>query len=160
MPDSPIAHGSSEPLASQPCSKPATYIDFVNPLLWMLFTNLAFSLGPSIMQASGAADYIQYITLGFGMPLFIMSKAIEATTVADLLASSPRLSGRTVTTTILLGAHVGLLAPNFISDFTLFARCTFMLWSVTLGAFLGICVAFGLGRSGFSNKNGDRVKGD
>ncbi|KAK9482243.1 hypothetical protein V1527DRAFT_34214 [Lipomyces starkeyi] len=138
MPDSPIAHGSSKPLASQLRSKPATYIDFVNPLLWVLFTNLAFSLGPSILQASDVRDETQVGILVIGAVPFILSKFAEVLTVADLLSRSPSLSGRTVTTTTLLGAHVGLFAPIIISNFTLFVRFTFMLWSVTLGAFLGI----------------------
>ncbi|KAK9342784.1 hypothetical protein V1522DRAFT_438624 [Lipomyces starkeyi] len=145
MPDSPIAHAMV---------KPATHIDFVNPLLWVLFTNLAFSLGPSILQASDAADYTQDIILGLGMFLFLFNKALEVAFVVDLLRRPTSMSGRTVTTTTLLGAHVGLFAPIFISNFTLFARCTFMLWSVTLGAFLGILL-------GISNKNGDRdLRGD
>ncbi|KAK9341909.1 hypothetical protein V1522DRAFT_461157 [Lipomyces starkeyi] len=143
MPNSPPAPGSSAPLPSRPCSKPATYLDFVNLLLWVLFTNLAFSLGPSIVQASDIHEELQLVILSFGVVLFLASKVVEAFTVADMLARSPSLSGRAVTTTILLAANVGLLVPMFMSDLTLFARFTFMLWSVTLG------------RSGFSNKNGD-----
>ncbi|KAK9357924.1 hypothetical protein V1504DRAFT_331965 [Lipomyces starkeyi] len=154
MPDSPPEPGSSAPLPSQPCSKPATYLDFVNPLLWVLFTNLAFSLAPSILGDINADDQVPILV--FGGLLFLMSKVAEVITVATLLGRSPSLSGRTVTTTTLLAALVGLLAPMFMLDFTLFARFTFMLWSVTLGAFFGICLAFGLGRSEFNNKKDNK----
>ncbi|KAK9362928.1 hypothetical protein V1504DRAFT_446896 [Lipomyces starkeyi] len=126
---------SSAPSPSRPCSKSTTCIDFVNLLLWVLFTNLAFSLGPSILQASDATDFSKDLILALGVALCLVSKPFEAATMADLLARSPSLSGRTVITTILLGAHVGLLLPMFISDLTLFARFTFMLWSATPGAF-------------------------
>ncbi|KAK9323555.1 hypothetical protein V1517DRAFT_307010 [Lipomyces orientalis] len=155
MSNSPTAPGSIQPSPSRPCSKPATYIDFVNPLLWVLLTNLAFSLGPSILHASHAAANTQDLMIAFGVVLFLISKLVEAVAVADLLASSPSLSSRTVTTAILLAAHVGLLAPMFISELSLFARFTFMLWSVTLGAFFGICL--GVGRSEFGSKKVQRV---
>ncbi|KAK9242797.1 hypothetical protein V1506DRAFT_546436 [Lipomyces tetrasporus] len=153
MPHSP---GTSAPLPSRPSSRPATYTDFVNPLLWVLFTNLVFSLGPSILQASDAGIEVKSLLFAVWLVLLSTSKFLEAFTVADLIANSPSFSNRTVITTILLAAHVGLLAPMFISDVTLFARFTFMLWSVTLGAFCGICLGFGLGRSEVSNKKGDR----
>ncbi|KAK9327186.1 hypothetical protein V1520DRAFT_349489 [Lipomyces starkeyi] len=158
MADSPMAPtpGSSASLPSQGYSKPTTCIDFVNPLLWVLFTNLAFSLGPSIMQASDAAADTKDIILAIGVGLFLLSKLVEAVVVATLVSTSPSLSGRTVTTTILLAAHVGLFGPMFFSDLTLFARFTFMLWSLSLGGFFGICLAFGLGRSEPSNRKGDR----
>ncbi|KAK9349905.1 hypothetical protein V1505DRAFT_227896 [Lipomyces doorenjongii] len=161
MADSPTSHGSSAPLASQPCSKTATYVDFVNPLLWVLFTNFAFSLGPSILKASHFDDVVQVFLLSVGMFLFIISKSIEAMEVTPLILAISPLSGRIVTTTSLLAANVGLLAPFLMSDFTLFEHCRFMLWSVTFGAIVGICMAFWFSRSGFSNMNGDRdLKGD
>ncbi|KAK9326605.1 hypothetical protein V1520DRAFT_372643 [Lipomyces starkeyi] len=138
----PMVPRSSAPSPSRPCSKSATYIDFVNLLLWVLFTNLAFSLGPSILQASDAAAYNKELILALGVALILVSKPFEAATMADLLARSPSLSGRTRS----------LFGPMFISDFTLFARFTFMLWSVTVG----VGLAFGLGPSEFNNKKDDR----
>ncbi|KAK9431382.1 hypothetical protein V1505DRAFT_368214 [Lipomyces doorenjongii] len=161
MANSPTAPtpGSSESLPSQRPSKPATCIDFVNPLLWVLFTNFAFSFGPSIMQATNATGDLKDVILGFGAFFLILSKLVEAVIVADLVWRSPSLSGRTVNTTILLAAHVGLFGPMFFSDLTLFARFMFILWSLSLGAFFGICLAFGLGRSESNNKMGDRDVG-
>ncbi|KAK9489199.1 hypothetical protein V1508DRAFT_83702 [Lipomyces doorenjongii] len=158
MANSPAAPtpGSSESLPSQRHSKPATCIDFVNPLLWVLFTNFAFSFGPSIMQATNATGEVKGFILAIGTFLFILSKLVEAVIVADLVWRSPLLSGRTVNTTILLAAHVGLFGPMFFSDLTLFARFMYILWSLSLGAFLGIWLAFGLGRSESNNKMGDR----
>ncbi|KAK9327663.1 hypothetical protein V1520DRAFT_348246 [Lipomyces starkeyi] len=120
MPKSPPAPSSSVPLPSRPCSEPATYVDFVNPLLLVLFTNLVFSLGPSLVRASDIHEGCQVVILIFGAMTFVTSKLFEAVTVAELLDRSPSLSGRTVTTTFLLAAHVGLLAPWFMSDLTLF----------------------------------------
>ncbi|KAK9329877.1 hypothetical protein V1520DRAFT_370033 [Lipomyces starkeyi] len=105
------------PSPPRPCSKSTTYIDFVNLLLLVLFTNLILALG---------------------VALCLVSKPFEAATMADLLARSASLRSRL-----------------FISDLTFFSRFTFILWSVTLAAFFGICLAFGLGRSEFSNKKGD-----
>ncbi|KAK9234652.1 hypothetical protein V1525DRAFT_428353 [Lipomyces kononenkoae] len=158
MANSPTAptHGSSASLPSRQNSKPVACIDFVNPLLWMLFTNLAFSLGPSIMQATEAAADIKDIILGLGVVLFLVSKIVEVVVVAELVSSSPSLSGRPVTTTLLLAAHIGLFGPMFFSSLTLFARFMFMLWSLYLGWVLGICLAFGLGGSKPRNKKVDR----
>ncbi|KAK9365375.1 hypothetical protein V1509DRAFT_612581 [Lipomyces kononenkoae] len=147
MANSPTAptHG----LPSQRNFKPATWIDFVNPLLWMLFTNLAFSLGPSIMQATEADADIKNIILGFGVVLLLVSKLVEVVILAELVSS---LSGRPVTTTLLLAAHIGLFGPMCFSRLTLFARFMFMLWSLSLGWVFGICLAFGLGESKPTNK--------
>ncbi|KAK9250286.1 hypothetical protein V1507DRAFT_468030 [Lipomyces tetrasporus] len=81
---------------------------------------------------------------------------IEVVTVVDLITHSPSLSGRTVTTTILLAAHVGLFGPLFFSGLTLFTRVRFMVWSLSLGEFSGNCLAFGLSKSESRNKMDDR----
>ncbi|KAK9364325.1 hypothetical protein V1509DRAFT_643817 [Lipomyces kononenkoae] len=156
MANSPMepTHGSSESLASQRNFKPVTWISFVNPLLWVLFTNLAFSLGPSIMQATEAAADIKDIILGVGVVLFLVSKLFEVVIVAQLVSS---LSGRpVVTTTVLLAAHIGLFGPMFFSRLTLFARFTFMLWSLSLGWVFGICLAIGFSGSKPRNKMVDK----
>ncbi|KAK9319460.1 hypothetical protein V1517DRAFT_266258, partial [Lipomyces orientalis] len=139
-------------------SKLATYIDFLNPLLWVLFTNLAFSFGPSIVQATDADADIQAGILALGVFLFAVSKFIEVIIVTDLVIRSPSLSGRTVTTTVLLAAYVGLFGPMFFSHLTLFTRVRFMLWSLSVGLFFCICLAFGLGKSESRNKMEDRDK--
>ncbi|KAK9329111.1 hypothetical protein V1520DRAFT_344286, partial [Lipomyces starkeyi] len=150
FPSAPSSPSSSAPLPSRPCPKSATYIDFVNPLLWVQFTNLAFSLSPSILRATSVKTdrdaVLQRLILVLAMMLFLLSKLFEVFTVADLLLRSHSLSSRTVITIVLLAAYIGLLAPMFISELT-FAQFSFMLWSVTLGVFFGICLAFGLGRS-------------
>ncbi|KAK9357173.1 hypothetical protein V1504DRAFT_360796, partial [Lipomyces starkeyi] len=94
--DSPMAPtpGSSASLPPQRYSKPTTCIDFVNPLLWVLFTNLAFSLGLSIMRASDAAADTKDIILALGVVLFLVSKLVEAVVGADLVSRSPSLSVR------------------------------------------------------------------
>ncbi|KAK9357718.1 hypothetical protein V1504DRAFT_480142, partial [Lipomyces starkeyi] len=110
----------------------------------------------SVYGASDAAADTKDIILALGVVLFLVSKLVEVVVVADLVSRSPSLSGRTVTNIILLAAHVGLFGPMFFSDLTPFARFTFMLWSLSLGGFFGICLAFGLGTSEPSNKKGDR----
>ncbi|KAK9322005.1 hypothetical protein V1517DRAFT_324664 [Lipomyces orientalis] len=142
----------SASLPSETYSEPATYIDFLNPLLWVLFTNSAFSLGPSIMQATDFDADDQAAILGLGAVLFAVSKFIEIIIVTGLINRSPSLSSRTVATTVLLAAHVGLFGPMFFSDVTLFARFRFMLWSLSVGLFFGICLAFGLGKPESRNK--------
>ncbi|KAK9244527.1 hypothetical protein V1506DRAFT_554582 [Lipomyces tetrasporus] len=138
MANSAAADDLSAFLPSKPDSKPATYIDFLNPLLWMLFTNFAVSFGPSIMQASDAdAETRDILLLIF---------------VCNLISNSPSLSGRTVITTILLAAHVGLFGPMFFSDITPFTRFTFMVWSLSLGLVFGIWLAFALGKPEARNK--------
>ncbi|KAK9244350.1 hypothetical protein V1506DRAFT_541746 [Lipomyces tetrasporus] len=156
MANSLAAAGSSASLPSRPYSKPTTYIDFLNPLLWMLFTNLAFSFGPSIVQASDADAETQVVILSFGGLLFVFSKMFEVVEVGALIAHSPSLSGRTVTTTILLAAYIGLFGPLFFSGLALSTLAKFMVWSLSLGLFFGICLAFGLSKSESRNKMDDR----
>ncbi|KAK9375220.1 uncharacterized protein V1513DRAFT_443144 [Lipomyces chichibuensis] len=156
MPDSPPASGSSAPLPERPCAEPATFVDFLNVLLWMLFTNLVFSLGPSVVRASDISEELVPLLVVFGVMAFVLSKFFEVLAVGGLLSCSPSLSGRTVITTFLLAAHFGLLAPMCMSNITLYERFTFMLWSATLGVFFGIFLAFRFGRSESSFKKGDR----
>ncbi|KAK9372531.1 uncharacterized protein V1513DRAFT_384614 [Lipomyces chichibuensis] len=145
MPNSPPASGSSAFLPSHLCAEPETCFDLLNLLLWVLFTNTAFSLGPSIVRASAIHEELVPIIVFLGVITFVSSKIFEAVTVAILISSSPSLSGRTVTTTVLLAANFGLLAPTFMSNVTLFGRFRFMLWSATLGVFFGIFLACRLG---------------
>ncbi|KAJ8096695.1 hypothetical protein POJ06DRAFT_263160 [Lipomyces tetrasporus] len=118
----------------------------------MLFTNFAVSFGPSIMQASDVDAGTQAVIRFFGLGLFLISKIIEVMIVTGLISDSPSLSGRTVTTTILLAAHVGLFGPMFFSDVSLFTRFTFMVWALSLGLGFGIWLAFALGKPESRNK--------
>ncbi|KAK9350091.1 hypothetical protein V1505DRAFT_285567, partial [Lipomyces doorenjongii] len=79
------------PLASRSISKSATNTDFVNPLLWVLFTTLATSrLLMGQHQSSNTSTRVA---------LFLLAKPFEAIPVADSLARPRSLSGRIVTTT-------------------------------------------------------------
>ncbi|KAK9258263.1 hypothetical protein V1519DRAFT_463830 [Lipomyces tetrasporus] len=134
MANSPAAAGSSASLPSRPYSKPTTYIDFLNPLLWMLFTNLAFSFGPSIVQASDADAETQVVILSFGGVAICIQQDVRS----------------------CYAAYIGLFGPLFFSGLTLFTLAKFMVWSLSLGLFFGICLAFGLSKSESRNKMDDR----
>ncbi|KAK9244335.1 hypothetical protein V1506DRAFT_541698 [Lipomyces tetrasporus] len=72
--------------------------------------------------------------------------------VFDLIKRSPSLSGRTVTTTVLLAAHVGLFGPMIFSHLSLFTHIAYMVWALSLGLFFGIWLAFALGKPESRNK--------